>query len=164
MLAADLPAVMMLERQSQPTPWPAWCFRRLLRKKASAWVYEQNGKILGFGIMFCARNWAHIMNLCVAPAYQRHGLGRRMLCHLLQVARSHGAVWAWLEVRPTNRIAIALYKNLRFRQKGRRRGYYRQSPKGQRDAVVMTRGLKAGLFAGINDEVALRFTANTFRH
>jgi ribosomal-protein-alanine N-acetyltransferase len=143
MQAADLPAVMRLERQGQSTPWPAWCFRRLLRKKASSWVYEQAGGIIGFGIVFCARDWAHIMNLNIAPGYRRRGLGRRMLCHLLQQARRRGAVWAWLEVRPDNRVAIALYKNLGFRLKGRRRNYYRQSPKGRRDALVMRCNLGA---------------------
>lgn len=164
MLTADLPAVMALERQSQPTPWPAWCFRRLLRKKASSWVYEQEAAIVGFGIMLYDRDWAHIMNLCVAPDYRRRGLGWRMLSHLLQEARSHGAVRAWLEVRPTNRVAICLYKNLGFRLKGRRRGYYLPSPKGRRDAMVMIRNLKPGLFAGIHHKVTLRFTADTFRH
>lgn len=136
-LTADLPAVLRLERQSYPTPWHGWYYRRLLRRRASCWVFEQNAMIVGYGVMRYSRGWAHIMNLCIAPHFRRRGLGRRMLLHLLREAQGKGARRAWLEVHPDNRVAIALYRSLGFATQYRRRGYYRASPQRQRDALIM---------------------------
>lgn len=141
MSTAELPAVLRLERQSYPTPWAACFFRRLLRRRASCWVFEENGVIVGYGIMLCVREWAHIMNLCVSARFRRRGLGRRMLIHLMSVAHSRGAKRAWLEVHPTNRGAIALYRSLGFSIRTRRKDYYRYSAQRQRDALVMWRPL-----------------------
>lgn len=141
MHAADLPAVLQLERRSQRDPWSGWCFRGLLRRNASCWVYTLNDRLIGFGMMAIDRGWAHIMNLCIAPAFRKQGLGRRLLLHMLQLAHKQGVRRAWLEVRPSNRVAITLYNSLGFEPRQRRRGYYRQSPRGQRDALVMVRRL-----------------------
>jgi ribosomal-protein-alanine N-acetyltransferase len=140
MHVSDLPAVYMLERQCQPDPWPLWFFRRLLRRGASCWVLEDNGEIVGFGIVNMVRRWAHIMNMCVAPGYRRRGLGRRILIHLLAMAKLRHAQHAWLEVRPTNRPAILLYRKMGFRKKHVRKDYYR-SRRGRQNAIVMARRL-----------------------
>lgn len=137
MSAADLVTVLSLERQCHPRSWPACFFRRLLRSRASCWVFEKDGVVVGYGIMRCLRDKAHIMNLCISPAYRQHGLGRKMLIHLMTVAQNRGAKQAWLEVFPTNRLAIALYRRLGFRSSYRRKGYYRYAPQRQRDALAM---------------------------
>jgi ribosomal-protein-alanine N-acetyltransferase len=141
MSEADLAAILRLEKLSYPMPWPGWFFRRLLRGDSSCWVYEQNGVVVAYGIVRCMRDLAHLMNLCVAPGFRRRGLGRKMLLHLMQVARSRGARRTWLEVRPDNRVAIALYKSLGFSVRMRRKGYYRNAQQRQRDALVMSRTL-----------------------
>ena len=46
----DLCAVYKLEKLCQTRPWPAWYFRKQLRT-ASCWVFEQQGLIIGFGIV-----------------------------------------------------------------------------------------------------------------
>lgn len=137
MSVADVSAVLQLERQSYPTPWPACFFRRMLRRRASCWVYERNGMILGYGVMRCSREWAHILNLCIARRYRRGGLGRRMLIHMMRAAQRCGAKLVWLEVHPDNRGAINLYKSLGFSIRYRRKDYYRYSPQRQRDALIM---------------------------
>jgi ribosomal-protein-alanine N-acetyltransferase len=43
---------------------------------------------------------------------------------------------AFLEVRPSNAIALALYQSLGFAQIGTRRGYY-QAVGGREDAAVL---------------------------
>ncbi len=141
MNAADLPSVISLERQTYACPWPAFFFRRLWRANAECWVYERNGRIIGYGVLRCVNHWAHIMNMCVARGYRRRGLGRRMLTHLMQLARRSGATHAWLEVKPGNTNAIALYRCLGYRTAGRYKGYYRYGPQRRRDALVMCRRL-----------------------
>lgn len=135
----DLRAVYKLEKLSQPAPWPGWYFRRQLRT-ASCWVLEQQDMIVGFGIVAMVKDWAHIMNMCVAPGYRRHGLGRRILLHLLKAARQQHARYAWLEVRFTNYPAVTLYRKMGFRKKQIRKNYY-VLPTGRQSAIVMLRRL-----------------------
>ena len=140
MKESDLHGVYALEVASQPLPWPRWFFRRQLRTGASCWVLEQGEHIIGFGIVAFVKDRAHIMNLCVAPGYRRRGLGRRIMLQLLRAARQHHCQRAWLEVRPTNRAAVLLYRKLGFRQKQVIRAYY-PSPSGRNNALCMARAL-----------------------
>ncbi len=144
MRMSDLPGVYRLEAMSQPVPWPRWYFRALLRKKASCWVLEVGDEIIGFGIVDFVKDWAHIMNMCVVPEYRRRGLGRRIMLHLLDVARQHHCKRAWLEVRPNNRPAILLYRKLGFRTKRIRKGYYLYQARRQ-SGLLMARLVRASL-------------------
>lgn len=135
----DLRAVYKLEKLSQSQPWPDWYFRKQLRT-ASCWVLVQQGMVVGFGIVAMVKDWAHIMNMCVAPGYRRCGLGRRIMLHLLKFAKRQYASHAWLEVRPNNYPAINLYRKLGFRKKQIRKNYY-VMPSGRVNAVVMVRRL-----------------------
>lgn len=139
MLKTDLPMVYQLERQCQAYPWPIWFFRRQLNT-ASCWVLVQDSRIIGFGIFRRARSWAHIMNMCVAPDFRLQGLGRRIMLHLLELARRQYATRAWLEVHITNEAAILLYQKLGFRKKMIRKRYY-TTRRGRENALVMVRKL-----------------------
>lgn len=142
MLESDLPGVYRLEVMSQPLPWPRWFFRRQVRKGTSCWVLEEAGEIVGFGIVACAKNRAHVMNMCVAPAYRRRGLGRRIMLHLLDVARHRHCRRAWLEVRRTNQAAIVLYRTLGFRTREIRKGCY-PARTGRQNGLVMARPIRS---------------------
>ena len=79
---------------------------------------------------------AHVLNLCIAPHCQRQGLGRRMLAHLVDVARGEHVVRVLLEVRPSNGAARELYRTAGFGLIGTRKGYY-PAAGGREDADVM---------------------------
>ena len=136
----DLRAVFKLEKLCQARPWPNWYFRKQLRT-ASCWVFEHHGMVIGFGIVTMVKNWAHIMNMCIAPGYRRRGLGRRILLQLLHIARQQHASHAWLEVRPSNLAAISLYRKLGFRKIQIRQSYY-ITPAGRENAFVMVRRME----------------------
>jgi ribosomal-protein-alanine N-acetyltransferase len=140
MQEADLRNVHRLEVMCQPFPWPLWCFRSLLRKDTSCWVLEKDNEVIGFGIVSFVKDWAHIMNMCVAPGFRRRGLGRRIMLHLLNIAKQRHCKKAFLEVRPTNRTAIILYRKLGFRTKQIRKNYY-LAPRGRQNGLVMARPL-----------------------
>ena len=63
-----------------------------------------------------------------------------MLFMLLARARRAGMQHAFLEVRPSNRGAMALYEQSGFDRIGLRRGYY-QAHGGREDAIVYRRAL-----------------------
>ena len=132
----DLDAVMEVERRAYPFPWTRGIFRDCLRAGYPAWLMERDGAIIAYAVLSIAAGEAHILNLCTAPDVQREGHGRRMLRALLQVARGHRAERVFLEVRPSNAAAIALYHDEGFNEIGRRPRYY-PAIGGREDAIVM---------------------------
>jgi ribosomal-protein-alanine N-acetyltransferase len=70
----------------------------------------------------------------VHPEWRRRGVARRLLAAALAEGASRGVVLAFLEVRPTNTRALALYDSLGFQVIGRRNGYYFDTGE---DALVM---------------------------
>ena len=58
------------------------------------------------------------------------------MLRLLDLARWHHAERVFLEVRPSNTHAIALYDTMGFNEIGRRPNYY-PGKRGREDALVM---------------------------
>jgi len=136
MRETDLDAVLAIERRAYAFPWTHGIFRDCLVANYPAWVLMQEGGVIGYGVLSIAGDEAHVLNLCTAPEAQGCGHGRRMLRTLLQVARGRGAHRVFLEVRPSNAPAIALYQDEGFNEIGRRPRYY-PAKDGREDALVM---------------------------
>jgi ribosomal-protein-alanine N-acetyltransferase len=141
MREADLDQVLAIEQVAYPFPWTRGIFEDCLRVGYSCWVLAEGTTILGYGVMSTAVGESHVLNLCVCPDRQRQGLGRRLLGHLLRLARSHHADTALLEVRPSNRGALALYREAGFNEVGVRRGYY-PGHRGREDALILALDLR----------------------
>jgi [ribosomal protein S18]-alanine N-acetyltransferase len=132
----DIAGVVALERAAYRFPWSEGIFRDCLRVGYVCRVIELAGALVGYGIMSMGAGEAHILNVCVREDLRCRGLGRRMLEYLLDRAHGSGMLEAFLEVRPSNVVAIRLYQALGFEQVGVRRGYY-QAPGGREDAAVL---------------------------
>lgn len=136
MREADLEAIFAIELRAYPFPWTLGIFRDCLRADYPSWVLHQDGRIVGYFLMSLAAGEAHLLNLCVAPEAQGRGYGRKLLHAMLHLARGRGAARVFLEVRPSNAGAIALYFNEGFNEIGRRPRYY-PAADGREDALVM---------------------------
>lgn len=132
----DLVAVHALEERAYEFPWTLGIFRDCLRSDYAAWVLEEEGAVIGYVLMSVAAGEAHILNVCVAPELQGRGLGRKLVRAILHVARGRAAERVFLEVRPSNTGAIALYHDEGFNEIGRRPRYY-PAKDGREDAIVM---------------------------
>lgn len=137
---ADLEAIMEIERRSYPYPWTRLIFSDCLRAGYSCWVCERQGVIEGYGVTSIGAGESHLLNLCVRPESQQQGIGRKLLLHLISLARRHNAEMMFLEVRPTNRVARALYESMGFNELGSRREYY-PAGHGREDALILARVL-----------------------
>ncbi|HQU14783.1 MAG: ribosomal-protein-alanine N-acetyltransferase [Chromatiales bacterium 21-64-14] len=137
----DLAAVMDIESGAYDFPWSEGIFRDCLRVGYCCWLYEEAGEVLAYGVMSVGYGEAHVLNLCVRPESRQRGIGRRMLSHLLDLARRHHADTALLEVRPTNHAALVLYTGLGFNQVGLRRAYY-PAARGREDALILAYRLR----------------------
>jgi ribosomal-protein-alanine N-acetyltransferase len=139
----DIAGVMAIESVVYTHGWTEGIFLDCLRVGYSCWIHEDDGEVVSYGILSLAAGEAHILNVSVKPERQGEGLGRRMIEHLLTLARERGADTAFLEVRPSNAVAIGLYESLGFIQAGIRPDYY-PAEKGREDAVIMAKALLDG--------------------
>jgi ribosomal-protein-alanine N-acetyltransferase len=136
MRASDLEAISRIELSAYPYPWTFGIFRDCMAAGYECWVLERSAELIGYGVLSVASGEAHILNLCVAPVEQGHGHGRRILARLLDLARWHHADRVFLEVRPSNKAAVALYDSVGFNEIGKRPNYY-PGKKSREDALVM---------------------------
>ncbi len=132
----DLDAIMLIEPTIYTHPWTRGNFSDSLNSGYSAWVLEANQKIIGYALLMMVLDEAHLLNLSVAKSHQKLGLGRYLLEHMVQIAQHHKAANLFLEVRPSNISAIALYENMGFCEMAVRRNYY-PAHNGREDAVLM---------------------------
>jgi len=136
----DLAHVSDIERRSYDFPWSHGVFRDCLLAGYQCVVLERDGEVAGYGILSVAAGAAHILNLCIKPSYRSHGYGERLLDEILFRARTASVREIFLEVRPTNEHALALYKKKGFHQVANRPAYY-QSREGREDACVLAKKL-----------------------
>ncbi len=136
MRAEDLDALIRIERAAYPYPWTLGNFRDCLESGYSCWVGEIEGQLAGYWVMMMAVGEGHILNCCVAPAWQGRGFGRSLVEHLIDTARQHSTEALYLEVRPSNTPAVNLYQRLGFESIALRRDYY-PADQGREDALVM---------------------------
>jgi ribosomal-protein-alanine N-acetyltransferase len=132
----DLDAVAAIEAAAYQFPWSRAIFHDCMRAGYESCVLVDDATIIGYGVLSTGANEAHILNVCVTPALHGNGYGRRVVKRLLDFARWHRSERVFLEVRPSNPRAIALYESIGFNEFGRRPNYY-PAKKGSEDALVM---------------------------
>jgi ribosomal-protein-alanine N-acetyltransferase len=140
MRQTDVPRIAAIERGAYEFPWSSGIFRDCLLAGYTSLVAEHHGDVVAYAIMSVAAGEAHLLNLCVAPAARRAGLGAQLLETVLERASNAGAERMHLEVRPSNEAAIALYVKSGFERIGVRKRYYRASS-GSEDAVLLARAI-----------------------
>lgn len=133
---SDLNAVMAIELRGYPFPWTRGIFIDCLRAGYLGLAMERDGLLVGYGVLSIAADEAHVLNICIDPLAQSRGLGRQLLRALVRLAADRGAQRVFLEVRPSNTPALALYHSEGFNEIGRRPRYY-PAAQGREDAVVM---------------------------
>ena len=139
---SDLVSIVSIERQVFSMPWSPGAFLYEIRKNPHANLLaaeahvESGWKLVGYIVYWLISGEAQIGNVAVAPAFQRQGIGRKLLEATLERMTAQGVLSATLDVRESNRAARELYRSFDFVDVGRRPGYYSR-PK--EDAILMTR-------------------------
>ena len=109
MAPTDLAQVSDIERRSYEFPWSHGIFRDCLLAGYNCIVLERGEAVVGYCILSVAAGEAHILNLCVDSAFRRLGYADRLLEEILNRAKGAGVKQVFLEVRPSNESAMALY-------------------------------------------------------
>ncbi|MEO7623666.1 MAG: ribosomal protein S18-alanine N-acetyltransferase [Gallionella sp.] len=136
MTLADVDRVLHIEQTVQTYPWTCGNFTDALNHGYECRVYEQDEEIRAYGVLMQVLDEAELLNIAVAAGQQRKGLGRLMLREILHTARQKNTRRVFLEVRPSNIAAIALYRSSGFGEIGVRHGYYLNANGGE-DAITM---------------------------
>ena len=151
MTPAWLDAVLRIELGAYEHPWTRGNFTDSLNAGYQAQCLTAGAPpavaLLAYFVAMKGFDEVHLLNIAVAPAYQRQGWASLMLDALAIWARGEGAQWLWLEVRLSNVRAKAVYERYGFREVGLRRNYYPAGVTGQlgaskrEDAIVMSLAL-----------------------
>jgi ribosomal-protein-alanine N-acetyltransferase len=135
----DIPQVMALERNAHSHPWRQSSFEDCLSGRQKCWLAEHKEILVGYVVVTHGGGDAELLNISVAPAYQRKGIGQCLLTHAVNCVKTK-ADMLFLEVRMSNRKAIALYEREDFFEVGQRKNYY-PTVNGHEDALLMARQL-----------------------
>lgn len=139
MRAAQLPAVLDIERRVQAHPWTEGNFADGLTGAGYyARVAQQQGQVRGFAVWLAAPDVMQLLLIGVDPDAQRSGVGRLLLEDGLAWTRSQGLDRVVLEVRASNAHAIAFYEKQGFARDGVRKNYYPVGNGQREDAVLMS--------------------------
>ena len=136
MMESDLDSVVAIENVIYTHPWTRGNFVDSLAVHNHCRVLEWRGVVVGYTVLATGADEAHLLNLGVAAAWQRRGLGREILHHVIELARVLKVQKIFLEVRASNAAARALYAQSRFREIGLRRSYY-PAHAAREDAIVL---------------------------
>src|SRR5574341_1971374 len=124
----DIPAVLEIENASFPTPWSESAFRYELLENPYASLFvartKERSAVVAFASVWIVDQEMKINNIAVHPRFRLRGVGTRFLGFLLDHAASQGCREMTLEVRPSNDVALHLYRKYGFAPIGRRKQYY----------------------------------------
>jgi [ribosomal protein S18]-alanine N-acetyltransferase len=150
----EITSIDEIEQHSFKSPWSRQTFEgELLREWARLDVARSGGRIVAFCNYWLvtprgedlakasnkrAEGEVHILAIATHPDWRGRGIGARVLAHVIDVACAAGCSLATLEVRRSNRPAIAMYERSGFKTVHVRARYYQDDDE---DALVMLRGL-----------------------
>ena len=156
MTLADIDQVMEIERASFPLPWSVRAYRyEIVENQHSTMLVVRPAvgpggslarlalhlglitprPLLGYAGFWLLVDEAHICTIAVHPEWRGRGLGELLLLSLLDRGMKAGGLRATLEVRVSNRVALALYHKYGFELVSRRKRYYSDN---NEDAYIMT--------------------------
>ena len=127
-----------LEQLSFSQPWTREQLLALLQQGPNSpfrcYGITWQEKLTGYLSFYELEGEIEILNLAIAPKFQRCGYASKLLTTLLVQGKQRNVQSVILEVRPSNHAALALYKKFSFQEVGRRRKYYQDSGE---DALIM---------------------------
>ena len=125
MQVSDIAAVLSIQQASpEAARWTAADYDRAVLHGNCATVAEGQKGVLGFAVVRIVSDELEILNMAVRLEARRQGVASLLLANALDTGRASGARRAFLEVRESNRAAVAFYERHGFVLRGRRPRYY----------------------------------------
>ncbi len=132
-------SIAQLEKLCFSDPWSENSIATELNSRLSYWlVAVEDGEVVGYIGSQSVLGESDMMNVAVHPDHRRRGIAEMLVNALSHDLKERDNVCLTLEVRVSNKPAIALYEKLGFQQVGLRKNYYR-NPK--EDALILRKSL-----------------------
>jgi len=122
---SDLDRVYEIELACYDYPWSLNGFEKSLDQGLNYVFCNLKDQIIGYCCMLPVLDEVTILNICVAPKFQRKGVAKAGLLEVLENLKGSHYQMVFLEVRVSNDVAQKIYENLGFSKDGVRKGYYR---------------------------------------
>ena len=120
--------------------WNYNIFKSELENPNSKYIVAKvNNNIIGFAGIWKAVDDIHITNIVTKKNYRNHGIAKKMLKSLIEIAKKEKQIAEiTLEVNANNIPAKKLYEKFGFNVVGLRKKYYNNTE----DAIIMTKNLR----------------------
>jgi ribosomal-protein-alanine N-acetyltransferase len=139
---ADILSILDIENVSFQNPWKASTFSGEIVNRGISYpyviVHRIFERVIGYIIYWKIQEEVQISNFAIHPDFREKGIGETVMRSVIKAIQRDGGVYVFLEVRPSNLAARALYKKLGFKVLGSKKDYY-QTP--MEDALIMGRPL-----------------------
>ena len=143
MTISDVDRIVLMEAESFSDPWPKQAFTdELGRRDGGVIIAEIDGIITGYAAYIVCFGEAHLTNIAVTYRYRGKSIAKILLNSIFEIANKADCEYIFLDVRPSNSAAIALYREFGFQELYQRPNYYRMPPE---DAIVMVKNLKGDI-------------------
>jgi len=150
--------ILLIEESSFLSPWSLHSFKEETKRVIShLWALKDRQTLAGYICFWLFGGEIHVMNIAVHPDKRGEGFGSHLLQKAISVGISKKIEKIWLEVRPSNYAARALYRKAGFLEIARRPRYYTDS---NEDAIVMALHLLGNQAAKNNSGVRNKSSKN----
>ena len=144
MQLADISQVHHIESQVHRAPWEKNILKQCVQAGYDSRVLESDEEedkvLLGYIISRYSFNSCHVLNLCIAKEHQKKGHGHYLINQMFKTFKRPDIDTVYLEVRPSNLHALALYEKNGFVQTDVKKDYYTDG-KHKEDAIVLVKAI-----------------------
>ena len=144
----DIDKILTIDHSAFKRPWQRKSFlEEFACENAYSYVVrtqvvDRRMEIIAYVFLRILLTEMHILRIAVAQEFKDKGVATWLLQQCFRLAKQKKVYSVYIEVRPTNKAAIALYRKSGFLLLGRRPHYY---PETGEDALVMVKHLKEQL-------------------
>jgi ribosomal-protein-alanine N-acetyltransferase len=128
MVEDDLSSVGIIESQSYPTPWTRTHFLDEMNKPfARCYVLtddETDSMVIGYIVYWLQAEGVSLLNIAIDPKWRGFGFGMKLMQAMIKEAVQEDISKVMLEVRESNKNAIALYESIGFKVTHVRKKFY----------------------------------------
>ena len=124
----DLKQILQIEVQSYPEPWKIGHFQDELKKPYTRAIVltddETDSIVIGYIVYWLQAEGVSLLNVSIDPKWRGFGFGMRLMQTMINEAVKEDIPRIILEVRASNKNAIALYHSIGFKVTHERTGFY----------------------------------------
>lgn len=136
MTARDIPALALLESECFSCPWSENAlYSELSNENALFLTAKENGEPLGYIGSHLVVGECYVTNIAVFERHRRRGVAKALINRLCFLLKEENTRFLTLEVRRSNKAAVALYEKMGFVLSGEIKDMYE---KPREDALIYT--------------------------